>query len=171
MASRKHKIPIFSSLSIMLTGCSNPTPNEKSGDSGVSNPSIVGKWECYEKDGVFLPLVYSDEQIDDFTENPDIVGIQKLISMTIEENYEGSLTSYFLYDYFDGSNDVLEASLPLTVEGSFPIFLITSIEGHGAQEEILFNCHLSVSEIIGCTYSVGGISPDNATINFLLNKE
>lgn len=171
MASRNHKIPIFSSLSVMLTGCSNPTTDDKSVDIDERNPSIVGKWECYEKDGMFLPLVYSDEQIDEFTENPDIVGIQKLISMTIEENYEGALTSYFLYDYFDGSNDLLEASLPLTVDGSFPSFIITSIEGHGAQDEILFNCHLSLSDIIGCTYSVGGISSDNATINFLLKNE
>ena len=53
---------------------------------------------------VIFPVVYSEESIAAFTDNPSVIGIQKAVFMSIQDSYDGTLTTY--YDYDDGTMGV-----------------------------------------------------------------
>lgn len=160
-------LPVVSSLSVMLTACSSKAKSDTAlANEAENTPKLVGEWLCFEMDGVGFPVVYSEEDIAGFTSNANVVGMEKVVFMSIQETYEGMLTSHFYYDYADGSEGLLEAPLPLSAQGSFPFFQIESYEDNADQSEIILDCRLSEARILGCGYSIGGMSPDGASISF-----
>ena len=118
------KLPILSSLSVVLTGCSANSKDTSGTTDLVDNPTLAGDWLCFEMDAIGFPVVYSAEDVQSFTTNSNVVGMQKSVFMTVSDGYDGTLTSHFYYEYSDGTEAVLEVPLPLTVQGSFPYFEI-----------------------------------------------
>lgn len=162
----KLKLPIVSSLSVVLTGCSANGKDTSESIESVENPSLIGNWLCFEMDAIGFPIVYSAEDIQSFTSNNTVVGMQKAVFMSVTDGYDGTLTSHFYYEYSDGTEGVLEVPLPLTVEGSYPYFEIQSYEGDAGQAEIILDCRLSESRLLGCGYTIGGTAPAGSSISF-----
>ena len=165
-------LPVVSSLSVVLTACSSKGKADTAVVVEADNaPKLAGEWLCFEMDGVGFPVVYSEADIAGFTTNSNVVGMEKVVFMSIQESYEGMLTSHFYYDYADGSEGVLEAPLPLSAQGTFPFFQIQSYEDNADQSEIILDCRLSEARILGCSYSIGGMSPEGASISFRPNDD
>ena len=160
-------LPVISSLSVVLTACSSKQTDSSSLEQSTSTAhKLTGEWLCFEMDGVGFPVVYSEESIAAFTDNPSVIGIQKAVFMSIQDSYDGTLTSNFYYDYDDGTMGMMEAPLPLTAQGTYPHFQIQSFEGDSNQAEIILDCRLSEAKILGCGYQIGGMSPEGASITF-----
>ena len=103
-------LPMVSSLSVVLTACSTKQTDSSSLEQPTSpTQKLSGEWLCFEMDGVGFPVVYSEDSIAAFSDNPSIVGIQKAVFMSIQDSYEGTLTSNFYYDYDDGTTGMMEA--------------------------------------------------------------
>ena len=144
---------------------------EGKSDTALANeaentPKLVGEWLCFEMDGVGFPVVYSEDDIAGFTSNPNVVGNEKVVFMSIQETYEGMLTSHFYYDYADGSEGLLEAPLPLSAQGSLPPSFKSILRRQCGSVRNYSGLPTERSSILGCGYSIGGISPDGASISF-----
>ena len=164
-------LPVVSTLSVVLTACSDNKDDSAQQVDTDDNPKLSGDWLCFEMDGEGFPVVYSQSDIVAFTSNPDVAGMTKAVFMSIDESYDGILTSHFYYDYADGTQGILEAPLPLSAQGRFPFYQITSYEGDASQAEIVLDCRLSEARILGCSYSIGGISREDSSISFRPNDE